>query len=108
MFMALLDSTIVNVGGDPDTGRIKVQGQHPAGGRAGIVDRHRGRLAWRVIRERPGVPRREGAAAIARDPDVRRGRDRGRDRPPRSLRAGARETVRCRMETTRRVGGGQC
>jgi hypothetical protein len=54
------------------------------------------------------MPRREGAASIARDPDVRRGCDRGRDRPPRGLCGGAREGARCRVYYTRRVGGGQC
>ena len=65
MFMAIPDSTIVNVGGVPGTGRIKVQGQHPAGSRARIVDRHRGRLARRVIRERR--PRAVVAVACERD-----------------------------------------
>ena len=70
----------------------------PPGGRAGIVDRHRARLARRIGGQRPGPPRRVGAAAVRRDPDVRRTGDRGRDRTPSGLRGGAREAVRtCRI-----------
>ena len=36
--MTVLDSTIVNVA--PDAGGIQVKHQHPAGGRAGVIDRH--------------------------------------------------------------------
>jgi hypothetical protein len=46
-------------------------------------------------------------AAVTGDPDVRRTRGQGRDRPP-GRRGGAREAVRSRVETTRRVGRGQC
>ena len=70
MFMILPDSTIMNV--PADRAGVKVERQHPACSRAGIVDRDRARLARRVIREWPGVPRRVSASAVARDSDVRR------------------------------------
>ena len=52
--------------------RVEVKGQHPAGGRARVVDRHRARLARRLSGQRPGMPGRVSAAAVVGDPDVRR------------------------------------
>jgi hypothetical protein len=74
-------------------GRVEVKGQHPPGARAGVVDRHRARLPRRVGGQRPRVPGRIRAAAVARDPHVRRPGQRRRDGTPGGLRAGAREAV---------------
>ncbi len=80
-FMTVLDSSIVNI--TACAGGIKVKRQHPAGARGGIEDRHRARLAGRLLGQRPGMTGRVGAAAVARDPDVLSTVDRGRDRPSR-------------------------
>ena len=52
-FMMLPSSTIMNV--TAGAGGIKVEGQHPAGTRAGIKDRDRARLARRIGGKRPRV-----------------------------------------------------
>ena len=69
----------------------EVERQHPPAGRARVVHRHRARLARRIGGQRPGVAGRVGAAAVMRDPDMRRTGDRGRDRTPGGLCGGARE-----------------
>ena len=63
MFMAVPDSTR-STPAEILVGKDRGPGPYPAGGRARIVDRQHRRLARRVIRERPGVPRREGAGAV--------------------------------------------
>ena len=96
---------------DIAAGRVQVERQHPPGGRARVEHRHRARLVRRTGRQRPDTPCRIGAAAIRRDPDVRRTGERGRDRMPSGLRGGAREAVRIarvRCRDTRRVARGQC
>ena len=108
-FTIVIDSSIVNV--TAGAGGVKVERQHPPGARSGIVDGTVARLVRRISRQRAGVPGRVGAAAVARDPDVRSTRDRGRDRMPSSLCGGAREAVRTgrgRYRDTRRVARGQC
>jgi hypothetical protein len=102
----VMDSTVVNV--TADTAGVKVKRKQPTRTRAGIEHRNRARLIRRRCRKRPGMPGRIGPPAVLRDPDVRRARDRGRDRTPRSPRVGTREAVRCRVFYTRRVGRGQC
>ena len=107
--MVVLDSTIVNVAAC--AARVEVEGQHPPRGRGRLVDRHRARLVRRLGGQRPGVPRRVGAAAVARDPGVLSTGDRGRDRMPSGLCGSAREavrTARSRYRDTRRVARGQC
>jgi len=105
MFMAVLDSSIVNV--TAGAGRVKVKSQQAAGATRRAVDRHRARLLRRLGGQRPGPPRRVSAAAVLRRPDVGRTRDHGRDRMPGSLRGGAREAVRNRVCYIRRVARGQ-
>jgi hypothetical protein len=93
-FMAVLDGSIINV--TASAGRVQVKRQHPAGTGAGVEYRHRARLPGRLGGQRPGMTGRVGAAAVARDPDVRSTGDRGRDRPPR----GRREiSARCQLRT---------
>jgi hypothetical protein len=101
----VLSMTIVNVAAG--AGHVQVERQHPPGTPAGVVHRHGARLARRVGRQGPGIPRGISTATVFRDPDVGRARDQGRDRTPRGLCVGTREAVRCRVETTRRVGRGQ-
>ena len=91
-FMAVLDSSIVNI--TASAAGIEVERQHAPGARTGIKHRHRARLARRVCRKRPRVPGRVGAAAITGDPDMGGTRDRRRDGAPGGLRGGAREAVR--------------
>ena len=108
-FMAVADSTTINCTADP--AGVKVERQHPAGSRAGVVDGYRARLAWRVGGQGPGVPRGVSAAAVAGDPDMRSARYRERDRMPGGLCGGAREavkTARARCRETRRVARRQC
>ena len=108
-FTVVFDSSTMNI--TAPTAGIKVERQHAAGTRGGIVNRHRGRLGWRVGGEWPGVAGRVGAAAVTRDPDMRRTGDRGRDRMPGGLCSGAREavrTARARCSDTRRVAHWQC
>ncbi|MGH3184627.1 MAG: hypothetical protein ACRDOE_22355, partial [Streptosporangiaceae bacterium] len=64
------------------TAAVKVKSKEAAGGRAVVVDGDGGRLSRKVGGELPGVPGRVSAAAIARDSDVRRARDQGRDCQP--------------------------
>jgi hypothetical protein len=81
MFIMLLDSSIMNI--TASAGGIKVESQYAAGARGRIEDRHRARLVRRLSGQRPGAPDRVSAAAVMRDPDVRRTGERGRDCPPR-------------------------
>ena len=90
-----------------DAARIKVDRQHSPGGRPGVVDRRRARLVRRIGGQRASAPGRVSAAAVARDPDVRRARDRGRDRMPGGLCDCAREAVRTGLYYSRRVARGQ-
>ena len=88
-FMVVLDSTIVNIAaraaGSRSSASIRPVPE------PGSIDRHRARLARRLSGQRPGMPGRVGAAAVARDPDVRSTGDRGRDRMPSGLRERSRE-----------------
>ena len=104
-FMAVPDSSIVN--GTTGAGRVKVESQQAAGAAPSVVHRHRRWLQRRLSGQRPGMLRRVGTVAVARNPDVRSSGDRGRDRTPGSLRGGTREAVRIRVYYTRRVGRGQ-
>jgi hypothetical protein len=79
--MIVLDSTIMNIAAG--AGGIKVERQHPASARSGIEDRHRTRLARRLIGQPASMPRGVSAAAVARDPDVQRSGQPRRHRPPR-------------------------
>jgi hypothetical protein len=79
--MTLLDGSIVNVAAG--AGGIKVERQHPASARSGIEDRHRARLARRLIGQSASMPHGVSAAAVARDPDVQRSGQPRRHRPPR-------------------------
>jgi hypothetical protein len=106
MFVALPDSSIMNIAGS--AARIQVDRQHPPGSRSRVIDRHRGRLVRRGDGQQPGVTGRVGTAAVSRDADVRRTGDRERDRMPSGLGGGAREAVRIRVFYTRRVARGQC
>jgi hypothetical protein len=105
-FTAVPGSSIVNV--TAGAGRVKVQSQQAPGTARRAVDRYRARLLRGLGGQRTGPPRRVSAAAVLRRPDVRRTRDQGRDRMPRSLRGGAREAVRNRVCYIRRVARGQC
>ena len=69
MFMAVLDSSIMNIAAS--AGEVKIKRQHPAGARTGVIDRDGARLARQVGGQWPGMPGGEGAAAVARHPDVR-------------------------------------
>ncbi|MGH3235938.1 MAG: hypothetical protein ACRDOH_22320, partial [Streptosporangiaceae bacterium] len=79
-FMIVLSSTVMNVAAS--AGRIQVERQHAPGSRGRIEYRHCAGLARRLIRQRPGMTRGVSAAAIARDPDMRRPGQRRRDRAP--------------------------
>jgi hypothetical protein len=74
---------------DVTAGRVQVEHQHPPGARAGVVHRHRARLARRLRGQPPDRPRWIGAAAVLGDPDMRRGGERSRDSTPGRLRIGA-------------------
>jgi hypothetical protein len=100
------DSTTMSCPADP--AGIKVKHQHPARRRGRVINRDRARLIRRASRKPPGMPRRVGAAAVPRDPDVRCTRDAGRDRTPRGLCVSTQEGVRCREHYSRRVGRRQC
>ena len=104
-FMVVMDSSIVNAAAG--AGRVKVKSQEAPGTARRVVHRHSARLQRRLGGQRTGPPRRVCAAAVLRRPDVRRTRERGRDRMPRSLRGGAREAVRSRVRYIRRVARGQ-
>ena len=89
--------------------RVEVERQHPPGTRAGVVDRHRGRLVRRLGGQRPGVPGRVGAAAVARDPDVRRTGEQGVTACQAASAAVRERPSGCRvLFHTRRVARGQC
>jgi hypothetical protein len=109
MFTMLLSGTTMNVAAC--AARIKVDRQQLPAVRAHVVHRHRARLPGRVGGPRPGPACGIGAAAIRRDPDVRRTGDRVRDRMPSGLCGGMREVVRDAglfSLTLRRVGRGRC
>ena len=112
-FMAVPDSTIVNVPGR--AARIKVERQHPPSPGAGVKHGHRARLPWSLSGQLPGMPGRVSTATITRDPDVRRSGERRRHTAPRhtgTVRFGGgrepRVTRRKCFCVTRRVAAGQC
>ena len=79
-FTIVIDGSIVDVRATRT--RIQVDRQHSPGGRARVIHRHRGRLVRRIGGQGAGMPRGVSAPAVARDPDVRRTGERGRDRTP--------------------------
>ena len=109
MFTMLPDSRTISCAAS--TGHVKVKDQHPPGARGWMEDRDRARLARRFRGKRPRVTGRVGAAAVTRDPDVRRTGQRGHDRPPRRHRgrsAGDRlGSVWAAIFNSRRVSRGQ-
>jgi hypothetical protein len=88
MFTMLPDSRTISCAASTGHVKVKVKDQHPPGARGRVEDRDRARLPRRFRGKRPRVTSRVGAAAVTRDPDVRRTGQRGHDRPPRRRRGG--------------------
>ena len=113
-FMTVLDIIIMNIAAS--AGEVKIERQHPAGARTGVIDRDGARLVRWVAGQGPGMPGGESATAVTRDPDVRSPGKPGSEGLPRQPRVvcgfgDVREPITARrycFRVARRVAARQC